>query len=78
MALLSYMPAKCPHELMLEWVQIGAMEVPERVKKGIREEIVSTFRASSHMSMLMTCVDPSGAAQSRSASRCYEVWTISH
>ena len=25
---------KLPHELMLEWVQTGLMEVPERVAKG--------------------------------------------
>jgi hypothetical protein len=47
---------KRPHELMLEWVQIGAMEVPEPVKKDYFVKKLFPLSESSHISLLTACM----------------------
>jgi hypothetical protein len=46
---------KRPHELMLEWVQIGAMEAPERVKKGYFVKKWFALSASMHFNLAKAC-----------------------
>jgi hypothetical protein len=53
---------KRPHELMLEWLQTGVMEVPERVKRGYFVKNLFALSVSMHINLARACA-PYYAAQ---------------
>jgi hypothetical protein len=55
---------KRPHELMLEWLQIGVMEVPERVKRGYFVKKLFALSVSMHINLARACA-PYYAAKKR-------------
>jgi hypothetical protein len=55
---------KRPHELMLEWLQTGVMEVPERVKRGYFVKNLFALSVSMHINLARACA-PYYAAKKR-------------